>query len=87
MTAIYGLGSLRFGGIFDHAKAVYLVEIDHRCSSSSQQPHNCHLEVTKACNVSFDAFSNVRTPQTHDYLGRTAFRILVLMVFSPWNVR
>ena len=34
-TAIYGLGSLGFGGIFNHAEAVYLVEIDHRCSSSS----------------------------------------------------
>ena len=88
-TAIYGLGSLGFGGIFDHAEAVYLVEIDHHCSSRSQQPHKCHLEVTKACNVSFDrqdVFSIVTTPQTHDYLGRTVFQILVLTVFSPWDL-
>ena len=88
-TVIYGLGSLGFGGIFDHAEAVYLVEIDHCCSSRSQQPHKCRLEVTKVCNVSFDCqdvFSIVRTPQTHDYLGRTAFQILVLTVFSPWNL-
>ena len=26
-----GLGSLGFGGIFDHAEAVYLVEFDYRC--------------------------------------------------------
>ena len=64
-TAISGLGSLGFGSIFDHAEAVYLVEIDHHCSSNSQQPHKCRLEVTKACNVSFDcqdAFSIVKTP-------------------------
>ena len=43
----------------------YLVEINHHCSSSSQQPHKCHLEVTKACNVTVDCkdtFSIVRTP-------------------------
>jgi len=39
------LGSLRFGGIFDHAEAVYLVEFHHHRSSSSQQPHKCRLEV------------------------------------------
>ena len=34
-TAISGLGSLGFGGIFNHAEAGYLVEIDHHCLSSS----------------------------------------------------
>ena len=33
-TAISGLGSLGFGGMVDRAEAVYLVEIDHCCSSS-----------------------------------------------------
>ena len=82
-TAIFWAGFTRVGGIFDHAEAVYLVEMDHRCSSSSQQPHTCRLEVTRVCNVTFDcqdAFSIERTPQTHHYLGRTAFQILVLMV-------
>ena len=45
------LGSLGVGGIFDHAEAVYLVEFDYHRSSSSQQPHKCHLEVTKALTV------------------------------------
>ena len=88
-SVISGMGSLEFGGIFGHAEAVYSVEIDHHCSSSSQQPHKWHLEVTKACNVTFDcqdAFSIVRTPQTNDHLGRTMFPILVLIVFSSWNV-
>ena len=64
-TEISGLGSLEFGGIFDHAEAVHLVEFNHHCSSSSQQPHKCHLEFTKVCNVTVDcqdAFSIVRTP-------------------------
>ena len=42
-------------GVFSTTlKLVYEVEINHRPSSSSQQLHKCHLEVTKACNVTFD---------------------------------
>ena len=74
-------------GIFDHTEAVYQGEIDHCRSSSSQQPHECHLEVTQACNVTSDTFSITKTlPQTHHDLCRTAFPIVAFTVFSPWNV-
>ena len=36
------------GMFYDHAEATYLVQIDHCCSSSSQQPHKFCLKVTKA---------------------------------------
>ena len=49
-TAVSGLGSLWFGGIFDHAEAVYLVEI-YTTDCSSQQLQKRRLEVTKLCNV------------------------------------
>ena len=38
----------------NYAVVVCLVEIDYCCSSSSQQPRKCHLEVAKAWNGSFD---------------------------------
>ena len=86
---------LGWGGIFNHAEAVYQVEIDQHRSSSSQQPHKCCLGVTKSCKVTSDCrdtFSIVKTPQTHQDLGRMAFPIHVLTVFSPsmlinWSAR
>ena len=44
----------KFGRIFTHAETGTLVEIDHHCSFSPQQLHNCCLEVTEACNASFN---------------------------------
>ena len=48
------MGSLGLGGILNLTEAVYQVEVDHCHSPSSQEPHECRSEVTKACIATSD---------------------------------